>query len=87
MQPQHKKKKPPKTQVTDGRAPITELGQKYVAPPGRHSQQTHRLAQERAEAAGNTEKEQHAHDRAAVTTGIADRAEAKKLHKERSSGK
>ena len=28
--------------------PVVTKGQKYVAPPGRHSQQTHRRAEERA---------------------------------------
>ena len=44
--------------------PKTTKGQKHVAPPGRHSQQTHRIAEARAAALGHTtEKEQHAHDR------------------------
>lgn len=49
----------------------TVRGQKYVSPEGRHSQQTHRRAEERATANGHTtEKEQHAHDRNAVETEI-----------------
>jgi hypothetical protein len=45
----------------------TKSGQKHIAPPGRHSQQTHRRADARAAAQGHTtEKEQHAHDRSIV---------------------
>ena len=87
MQPQHQKKKLPKQEVTDGRAPITVIGQKYVPPPGRHSQQTHRIAAARAAAAGRTEQEQHAHDRVAVQTGLTDRAAELERHKERSKRK
>ncbi len=58
----------------------TTKGQKYVSPLGRHSQQTHRRAEERATADGHTsEKEQHAHDRAAVETEI-NRVEQVKLN-------
>lgn len=47
--------------------PKTVKGQRYVAPAGRHSQQTHRRAQESAAAEGHaTEKEQHDHDRSVV---------------------
>ena len=52
-------------------APVTTRGQKYVSPEGRHSQQTHRRAEERATADGHTtEKEQHDHDRSAVTAEL-----------------
>src|SRR5690348_6952859 len=55
--------------------PVTKKGQKYVAPAGRHSQQTHRHAEERAAAQGHiSEKEQHAHDRSVVKTGLDRRA-------------
>jgi hypothetical protein len=55
--------------------PITKKGQKYVAPTGRHSQQTHRRAEERAAAQGHTsEKEQHAYDRSVVKTELNRRA-------------
>lgn len=61
------------------RASVTTLGQKYVSPEGRHSQQTHRRAEARAAADGHTtEKEQHAHDRSAVETEI-NRVEAAKV--------
>lgn len=57
----------------------TVKGQRHVAPAGRHSQQTHRRAQERAAAAGNaTEKEQHAHDRSAVEAKLTRRADERK---------
>ena len=60
-------------------APKTTKGQKYVSPLGRHSQQTHPRAEARAAADGHTsEKEQHAHDRAAVETEIT-RVEAAKV--------
>ena len=49
----------------------TVRGQRYVSPEGRHSQQTHRRAEERAAAGGHAdEKAQHAHDRAAVEAEI-----------------
>ena len=52
-------------------APKTIKGQKYVSPLGRHSQQTHRRAEERATASGfTTEKEQHADDRSTVEAEI-----------------
>ena len=58
--------------------PITVRGQRYVPVAGRHSQQTHRIAEERATANGHaTEEEQHAHDRTAVTTEINRVAQAK----------
>jgi hypothetical protein len=60
-------------------ASVTTRGQKYVSPEGRHSQQTHRRAEERATADGHTsEKEQHDHDRSAVTAEI-NRLEAAKV--------
>ena len=66
--------------------PITVKGQRYVAPPGRHSRQTHRRAQERAAAQGHaTEKEQHAHDRSLVKTELNKRAEH--LAKQQQGGK
>lgn len=59
-------------------AAVSTRGQKYVSPEGRHSQQTHRRAEERAAADGHTtEKEQHAHDRSAVETEL-NRAETAK---------
>lgn len=60
------------------RIPVTVKGQKYVSPAGRHSQQTHRRAEERAAAQGNTtEKEQHAQDREAFVTELNRRADQK----------
>jgi len=47
-------------------------GQKYFAPEGRHSQQSHRRAQERAEAEGHaTPQQQHAHDRGNVKAEVS----------------
>lgn len=64
--------------MPDNTKPITTKGQKYVSPPGRHSQQTHRLAEERAAAQGHaTEKEQHAHDRSLVRAELKQRADQK----------
>ncbi|HLK59732.1 MAG TPA: hypothetical protein VKU00_24435 [Chthonomonadaceae bacterium] len=58
--------------------PIVTKGQKYVAPSGRHSQQTHRRAEERATALGHTtEKELHAHDRGVVSAELNRQAEQK----------
>lgn len=60
------------------RAPMTVKGQKYVSPPGRHSQQSHRRAEEHAAADGNTtEREQHDHDRSAVLAGFDKQAQQK----------
>ena len=78
MQPQAGKKKKPQQQVldqlpVDSRAPMTVKGQKYVAPLGRHSQQTHVRAEARAAAGGHaSEREQHDHDRTVVAAGIAE---------------
>lgn len=48
-------------------APNSVAGQKYVSPAGRHSQQSHRRAQARAEALGlTTVRELYDHDRAAA---------------------
>lgn len=45
----------------------TVRGQRHIAPPGRHSKQTHPRAQARAEAQGHTtEKELHAYDRSII---------------------
>lgn len=50
----------------------TVKGQKYIAPAGRHSQQSHRRAQARADAQGNaTIQEQHAHDRSNVKAELS----------------
>ena len=55
---------------------VTTRGQRHVAPVGRHSQKTHRQAEERAAGMGNTnEKEQHAHDRNALSAKLTQRAE------------
>ena len=51
--------------------PILVAGQRHVPPAGRHSQQTHRLAAERAAEQGHaTEREQYDHDREAVMAEI-----------------
>ena len=56
--------------------PKTTKGQRYMAPVGRHSQQTHRRALERAAAAGHaTEKEQHDHDRSVVLAELNKRTQ------------
>jgi hypothetical protein len=55
--------------------PKTKRGQKHIAPPGRHSQQTHRRAEARAASQGHaTEKEQHAHDRSIVVGKLGQQA-------------
>ena len=60
------------------RAPMTVKGQKYVSPPGRHSQQSHRRAEEQAAADGNTtEREQYEHDRSVVLAGFDKQAQQK----------
>lgn len=60
------------------RIPVLTKGQKYVAPTGRHSQQTHRRAEERAAMQGHsTEKEQHVHDRGVVSAELNRQAELK----------
>src|SRR5690349_3835656 len=42
----------------------TVAGQRHISPPGRHSQQTHRRAAERAATEGHsTQREQYDHDR------------------------
>lgn len=93
MQPQARKKKRQAQQIMNGKAvhtriPITVKGQRYIADEGRHSQQTHRIAEQRAAAEGHTsEKEQQAHDRAAMIAGIAKVAAAKKQNQERSKPK
>ncbi len=57
----------------------TVKGQKHISPVGRHSQQTHKIAQARADANGHTsEKEQHAHDRVLVLAARAEYAAIKK---------
>ena len=69
--------------VTAESAPVLTRGQKYSSPEGRHSQQTHRRAEERGAAAGHTtEKEQHAQDRSDVVAEIDRVAEAKVKQKE-----
>jgi hypothetical protein len=52
--------------------PITVKGQKYIPPAGRHSQLSHRRAQERSAAQGHsTIQEQHDHDRSMVKAEIS----------------
>ena len=71
----------------DARIPITVKGQKYVSPAGRHSQQTHRMAEERATATGNSsEKEQHAHDRSAFVAEMDRIAEQKARNGQKKQG-
>lgn len=65
------------------RVPITTLGQRYAAPEGRHSQQTHLRAQVRAEEGGcANEKELHAFDRGVLQSGIDKKALQKKSQQE-----
>lgn len=93
MQPQARRKKPQPQQAAarngvPTRIPVTEKGQKYVAPAGRHSQQTHLRGQEQAAAGGHmTEKEHHAATREATINAIANRAAQKTQHQERSKPK
>ncbi len=54
----------------------TVKGQRHVSPVGRHSQQTHKRARQRAAAEGfTTEKEQHDGDRQLVEARLAKRAD------------
>jgi hypothetical protein len=94
MQPQAGKQKPkhPASALDQNgvalRVPVTELGQRYVSPAGRHSQQSHRLGALRASDAGHaSEKEQHAHDRTATSTRIAKTAADLQKNKDQSSQK
>ncbi len=81
MSPQYKKKKVKAVLVTDGRVSVTEIGQKYVSPAGRHSQKTHQLAIARGATEGHaTEKDQQAHDRTVVAAGIQKVADRKKAN-------
>ena len=78
-------KAPGSARTADTRIPVTVKGQKYVSPAGRHSQQTHRLAEERGAATGNaTEKEQHAYDRNELVTEQNRRADQKTKQKQQS---
>ena len=85
MEPEAEKKQDTATPQTPARVPVTVKGQRYAAPEGRHSQQTHRRAEERVTAQGHSsEKEQQAHDREATIAGIAEDAAEKTRHQERS---
>jgi hypothetical protein len=67
--------------------PITTRGQKYVGAAGRHSQQTHRRAHDRAAVGGHgSEKELHAHDRSLLETELKRRADLR-LQQQQSSSK
>lgn len=72
-------------------APKLTKDQKYFAPLGRHSQQSHRLAIERATTQGHaSEKEQHAYDRGIVKAEWVQRAAtvvAEKQTKQNARGK
>ena len=58
--------------------PITVAGQKHVSPPGRHSQQKHRLAAARAEALGlTTVRELYDHDRSVVLAKLQKTSDGK----------
>ena len=62
--------------------PILVAGQKHVPPAGRHSQQTHRRAAERAVEQGHaTEREQHDHDREGVLAAIQKVSDGKDAQK------
>jgi hypothetical protein len=94
MQPQSGKKKPkhPALAVDENgvpfRVPVTVLGQRYVSPRLRHSQQSHRIGALRASEAGHaSEKEQHAHDRTATTAKIAKTASDLEKNKVQSAQK
>src|ERR1700722_12690923 len=90
MQPQAGKQKPkhPVLASDSTRVPVTAIGQRYEAPAGRHSQQSHRLAQLRASDAGHaSEKEQHDHDRKTKSEKIAKTAADLKRNKEQSAQK
>ncbi len=88
MQPQDETKPTEQNSTTHAapaRVPVTVKGQRYAAPVGRHSQQTHRRAEQRVAAQGHTsEKEQQVADRAAIIDGIAETAAEKTRHQERS---
>lgn len=92
MEPQYRKRKVRPAKLAPGeestRIPITVKGQRYVSVTGRHSQQTHRRAAERALAAGfTTEKEERAHARTAVIDGIATASADMAKNKEQSKQK
>ena len=94
MQPQSGKKKPkhPALALDENgvalRVPVTVLGQRYVSPAARHSQQSHRIGALRASDAGHaSEKEQHAHDRTATSDKIAKTAADLQKNKDQSAQK
>jgi hypothetical protein len=62
--PSHTRIRPSNRVASPVPVPITKKGQKYVSPAGRHSQQSHRRAQETAAAKGSTnEREDYVHVR------------------------
>ena len=64
--------------VKPAAVPITVAGQRHVAPAGRHSQQTHRRAEERAVEQGHaTEREQHDSDRDQVLAKLQKSSDGK----------
>ncbi len=65
-------------QVPSTVVPMTVAGQRYISPNGRHSQQTHRRAEDRAAAQGHgSEREQQDHDRSVVLAKLQKTAERK----------
>ena len=74
--------------VTPAFIPILKRGQRYVSPAGRHSQQTHQRAQDRAALQGHaTVKEQHAHDKTVVTAKLDQITERKRQQEENNKKK
>ncbi len=63
-------------------------GKKHVSPPGRHSQQTHRRADERGAAEGHTtEKALHAHDRSVELAEQGDKVTKQEQQKREQAGR
>ncbi len=71
---------------TNVRVPVTALGQRYAAPEGRHSQQSHLRAQARAAEGGHaSESELHAADRADLQAGLDKKAHQIKNQQEQNN--
>ncbi len=78
----------PSKSVATAPSPALKLTreQKYLAPVGRHSQQTQRRARERASAEGHaTEKEQLAHERGVVEANFIQRTQLQQKKREQKS--
>lgn len=76
--PSHTRTRPSNKVASPPPIPITKKGQKYISPAGRHSQQSHRRAQENAAASGSTtEREDYVHERSEYLEAINKRVEMK----------